>query len=103
MPRCACNLVSLRRLVAVIAVLLIGLGPISARTVMAVPPTINRDVTIDDTNLLANTSRQCGLDVYLHQYGLISFKVATRTTGVTTIQETAVRVSGTYFAPSSGK
>jgi hypothetical protein len=64
---------------------------------------ITRNVTIDDTNLLANTSGLCGFDVYLHQYGSISFKIQERENGIVTIQETAVRVAGTYFAPSTGR
>src|SRR4051794_10945408 len=39
--------------------------------VLAAPPTISHNIAIDDTRLLPNTSRHCGMDVYLHQYGTI--------------------------------
>jgi hypothetical protein len=91
------------RLLGMIAAAFLAFGSFAAAPALAGAPTIDRNVVIDDTNLLPNTSRQCGFDVYLRQFGLISFKVATRQNGIVTIQETAVRVAGTYFAPSTGK
>ena len=103
MPRQSMSMGRPGRLAGTFAAALLGLGSLSAAPAFAGPPTIDRNVVIDDTNLLPNTSRQCGFDVYLHQFGQISFKVANRENGVITIQETAVRVAGTYFAPASGK
>jgi hypothetical protein len=85
---------------AMASLLIASLVPVP---VTAGTPTIFRNVAIDDTNLLPNTSRQCGLDVYLRQFGSITFKVATRENGVTAVQEIAVHVAGTYFAPSTGR
>ena len=91
------------RSVATCIATVLAIAALSVPTALAATPTLYRNVAIDDTNLLPNTSRQCGFDVYLRQYGSISFKIATRETGVVTIQEVAVRVAGTYFAPSTGK
>lgn len=82
------------------ALLTLSAVPVPVR---AATPTINRNVVIDETRLLPNTSRQCGMEVYLHQYGTIGFKVQLRETGVVTLQEISVRVAGTYFAPSTGR
>ncbi len=91
------------RLIGWLAVTSLGIATLAPVPVAAGTPTIARNVTIDDTNLLPNTSRQCGLDVYLRQFGSISFKVATRENGVFTFEEIAVHIAGTYFAPSTGK
>jgi hypothetical protein len=82
---------------------LLGLAVITPAPVIAGTPTIERNVAIDDTALLPNTSRQCGFEVDLRQFGLLSFKSSTRMDGVTTFQEFAGRISGTYSAPSTGK
>jgi hypothetical protein len=82
---------------------LLALSSLAVVPVAAGTPTINRNVVIDETRLLPNTSRQCEMDVYLHQYGVIGFKIQVRESGVLTLQEISVRVAGTYFAPSTGR
>jgi hypothetical protein len=85
-----------------LATALVGLS-VFAVPVRAGTPTINRNVVIDETRLLPNTSRQCGMEVYLHQYGTIGFKIQVREDGTITLQEISVRVAGTYYAPSTGR
>jgi hypothetical protein len=81
----------------------VAIATLCVPTALAAVPTLEKNITIDDTSYLSNTSRTCGLDVYLHQFGTITFKASSRENGVLTFQEIAVRVAGTYFAPSTGK
>jgi hypothetical protein len=97
------NTSSLARLGSGLATILLGMSSLSVAPVVAATPTIERNVVIDDTTVLTNTSRQCGFEVDLRQFGLLSFKVSTREDGVMTFQEIAGRIAGTYSAPSTGK
>jgi hypothetical protein len=91
------------RLLAASAAMCFGLGALTAVPVLAVGPTFERNIAVDDTSFLPNTSRQCGFDVYLRQVGTFTFKVLERATGVVTFQELAGHSEGTYSAPSTGR
>lgn len=91
------------RTIATSVATFLAVATLSVPTALGATPTLEKNITIDDTSFLSNTSRTCGLDVYLHQFGTITFKASSRENGVFTFQEIAVRVAGTYFAPSTGE
>ena len=95
---------SLVRLATGAATLLLGINMLSAAPVLATTLIFERNIAVDDTSLLTNTSRQCGFDVYLRQIGTLNLKFMLRTNGIVTIQEIGGGVGkGIYFAPSTGK
>jgi hypothetical protein len=93
------------RLVTTFAAVSFGIAALAPVPAAAGAPTFQRNIAIDDTNLLGNTSRQCGFDVYLRQIGILNLKFMVRANGVLTIQEIGGGGPGMgiYFAPSTGK
>lgn len=93
------------RFITSIAAVALGLAALAPIPAAAGAPTIVRNIAIDETNLLPNTSRQCGFDVYLRQIGTLNLKFMVRSDGTVTIQELGGGGPGMgiYFAPSTGK
>ena len=93
------------RFITTIAAAALGIAALAPVPAAAGAPTFERNISIDDTNLLPNTSRQCGFDVYLRQIGTLNLKFMVRSDGTVTIREIGGGGPGMgiYFAPSTGK
>jgi hypothetical protein len=105
MPRQKSRTAGIVRAVEVLLATLLGLGTMTVSPVFAGAPTFERNIAIDDTSFLPNTSAQCGFDVYLRQIGTLNLKFMVQPDGALTIQEFGGGSDGLgiYFAPSTGK